>query len=61
MATCPVKVYTLVSNETENVLSAMGASVTVVELRAQPPEGVVVLPAGLLSLKQHGVWEHHAL
>lgn len=36
-------------------------SVTVVQLRAQAPEGVIVLPAGLLSFKQHGVWEYHAL
>lgn len=37
------------------------ASVTVVELGAQSPEGVVILPAGLLPFEQHGVWEHHAL
>lgn len=39
-----------------------GASVTVVELRAKPPEGVVILAAArLFSIKQHGVGEHHAL
>lgn len=39
-----------------------GASVAVVELRAKPPEGVVILAAArLLSIKQQGVWEHRAL
>lgn len=39
-----------------------GASVTVVELRAKPPEGVVILAAAcLFSIKQHGVWDLHAL
>lgn len=51
----------------KNVHSVMGviylqcASVAVVELRAQPPEDVVVLPAGLLAFEEHGVWEHHTL
>lgn len=59
--------HTCFLNETENVLSVMGAlrlqrtSVTVVKLRAQPPEGVVIMPAGLLSFKEHGLWKHHAL
>lgn len=49
------------SSQQWDSLQLQCASVTVVKLRAETPEGVVILPAGLLALKQHGVWEQNAL
>ena len=51
-----------VSSQRQERMHLKRASVTVVELRAKPPKRVLVLPtACLLAIKQHGVWEHHAL
>lgn len=49
LASCPVK------------KSSQRASVTIVELRAKPPDRVLIFPSSMLAFKQHGLWEHHTL